>query len=214
MIFLHLVYINAKTNFIAWTRSYVHAKSQINAEASLFLLFSSNTRSNRASLFMKSRVFRFCVAYLFLYSILGRDRGNPEPNCNQESCRDLTILRRRFCRSYAGPLFIHIRGKNNPWFPCLFSRGEKIRGLEYYVYKTAGSHRCSCRGKWCSLSRGREREGYSRGRLHPCFGWSTNFFPALVREECLRRKDYEEVTKLILQKRVKFHFANITNKVV
>jgi len=164
-------------------------------------------------LFIKSRVFRFCVAYAFLYSILGRDRGNSEPNCNQESCRDLTILRRRFCRSYAGPLFIRIRGKNNPWFPCLFSRGEKIRGLEYCVYKTAGSHRCSsCRGKWCSLSREKEREDTVEADTHVPMFWMINEFLPWVREKCLRRKDYEGAIKLILQRRAKFHFANITNQ--
>ena len=62
----------------------------------------------------------------FLRGAVDRSAGMlSEPNCEQESCQDSTILHQpRFSSSHAAVLFIRIRGKNNPWFPCLPWEGE------------------------------------------------------------------------------------------
>jgi len=70
----------------------------------------------------------------------------------QESCQDSTIRPPSVLPVTCRPVvYSHSRGKNNLRFPCLFSRGEKIRGFEYCVYKSASSPRCSSGGE-------RERE--------------------------------------------------------
>lgn len=66
----------------------------------------------------------------------------------QESCQDSTIRPPSVLPVACRPVvYSYSRGKNNPRFPCLFSRGEKIRGLEYCVYTSASSRRCSGGGE-------------------------------------------------------------------
>lgn len=75
-----------------------------------------------------------------------------------------------FAGRITAQLFIRIRGKNNPRFSCLFSRGEKIRGFEYCVYKSTSSYQLQQLRRQMTFVAEREREEKICGRLHPCFG--------------------------------------------
>lgn len=103
----------------------------------------------------------------------------------QESCQDSTIHPPSVLPVACRPVvYSHSRDNNNPRLPCLFSRGEKIRGLEYCVYKGA---------RLAPLQQGRKERLYSSVRekeeeivlascTFPCPGWLAHFFSALVWE--------------------------------
>lgn len=123
----------ARSFLVVWTRYSFHG-------------VSCTTLSR---LFTENRVFRFCVAYAFLYGTLRRGKGNLSRS--QTTTRNRAKIRQS-CRRRVGfvgrmpacCLFAFevrtIRG--SPVFVFREARRDP-RGLEYCVYKSASSCRCN-----------------------------------------------------------------------
>lgn len=177
-------------------RVLLHACKVANECKSFTRFFSRGlTRRNRGALvFLWRTAYSAFVSRTLFFTVYLVEAGVTwSQTATRNRAKIWQFSRRRFCRSHAGPLFIRIRGKNNPRFSYLFSRGEKIRGLEYCVYKSTSLHRCSsCGGKWCSPTIERERDTVEIDcERSACLGWSA-VLDELLPCSSSRRKNWDK----------------------
>jgi len=204
-------YINAKTNFIARARSYVHAQSREQRHHSFS--FSRSTRRLTALVFLWRAAYSAFVSRTPFFTVYLAEIGVTR---SQTATRNRAEIWQFSIVGFAGRMPAR----------CLFAfevrtiRGSRVcfrearrsavsstvstRLLARTVAAAAEGNDVHCR------ERKRERDTVEAGCTR-CLGWSTNFFSSP--RERLRTKDYEGVTKGV-QRSARFHFANITNKIV